>query len=249
MSQNRDHAVILAIDTAGPILGIALSREDTVLDTIEADKGFHHVEELVPRIDELLTRCVVNPKEIDAVAVSAGPGSFTGLRVGMATAKGIALAQSIPIYSVGTLDALARQECIARRKLPDIPATPTLLVPILDARKGRVYAALFRAETGTRLTEDLDIPLEELASRTAQSKGSWICIGPEALHLAKEYGGGASISQWRSAAVGVALVAAESLREGLTPDQPYAGPNYLRSSDIGEKKRMFGFTEDSRGRA
>jgi len=210
------------------------------------------VEDLVPGIERILARTGLTPGAIDAVAVSAGPGSFTGLRVGMATAKGFALARGISVYSVSTLAAFARQEIEARKKgdaqnsgglAGAAGATDTVaaIVPILDARKGRVYGAVFEPDRGARRTEDLDLPVEELVRRVTAITGSrrWVWVGPEA--TATGFSPAPPISESRSAAPGTALLAAEMIDAGIPPDDPYAGPTYLRSGDIGEKKRVVRF--------
>ncbi len=234
---------ILAIDTAGPVLGVALCRDGTIVALEEVDRGFRHVEELTPRVVDLLTQNDWSVKTVDAIGVSAGPGSFTGLRVGMATAKGFAWARGIPIYSISTLEALAEQE---RRYLARRSEEVKWIVPILDARKDRVYAALFTSD-GTRATEDLDLPIEEVVGRIphASRTGGWIAVGALAGDLAAGYTSAASFAPERSAAVGVSLVATRLIAEGQEPDGPYAGPSYLRSGDIGARKNDLTFDQTS----
>lgn len=247
MSRNRDTMMILAIDTAGPVLGIALVRTRVVVDSREEDCGFRHVEDLVPGIRQLINDARLTPAEIDALAVSAGPGSFTGLRVGMATAKGIALARGIPVYSVSTLEGFARQEREARMNAAGNSGAGgtdvTVIVPILDARKGRVYGAIFDYASGSRLTGDMDLPMEKLLSRVGEHAGGggWTAIGPDSPALTEHLGAVAAISAGRSAASGVGLIACDAIASGALPDDPYAGPTYLRGGDIGEKKRILRF--------
>jgi len=125
---------ILGIDTATACGGIGLIDDDAVV----AEYTFHRDEtpsaQLVPAIETLLEEARLDLKEIDGMAVSAGPGSFTGLRVGLSAVKGLALAIERPVAGVPTLDALAAQ----------LPITPSLICPIVDARKGEVYAALYK---------------------------------------------------------------------------------------------------------
>lgn len=255
MSYHRGAMTVLAIDTAGPVLGIAIARNCTVVDSYEEDHRFRHVEDLVPAIERLLKGTGLAPAEIDAVAVSAGPGSFTGLRVGMATAKGFALARDLPVYSVATLDALARQEIRAReqREGPRTePGNPVLaIVPILDARKGRVYGAVFDSADGQRRTEDLDLPLEELVRHAVDyaGDGRWVPIGPEASTLTRGLAAAAPLSTSLSAATGVAYLACRAISAGATPDDPFRGPTYLRGGDVGENKRITPFTGDAGGSA
>lgn len=250
MPLDRDRMKVLAIDTAGPVLGAAIASGPRIVDLIEEDEGFRHVEDLVPRIAELLERAVWAPSDLDAIGVSAGPGSFTGLRVGMATAKGIGLALGIPVYSVGTLEALARQEIAARENASNRPPA-AVVAPLLDARKGRVYGAVFDAADGRRLCDDLDVPIEEFVAQLPERAyvEGWVCAGAEAFVAAEAHGALQQISTGRSAAIGVVLGTIAAVGGNAPADGPYAGPTYLRSGDIGTRKRVFNFEGDDRTRS
>ncbi len=128
-------ALILSIETATPVCSVALHQKGMV-------KGSSHLfikqeasSKLAVMIDELLERCQVQRNELNAIAVSAGPGSYTGLRIGVATAKGMCYALSLPLISVNTLDILAEQ---VAKYVPD----DALLCPMLDARRMEVYCML-----------------------------------------------------------------------------------------------------------
>lgn len=129
---------ILGIDTATKICSVALTQDDKVLAECTQDAGTTHSRNLLPTIDAILKNSGVQKKEIDLVAVSMGPGSFTGLRIGLATAEAFAYAQKKYLHGVDTLAALAynnRQENI-------------LLSPVIDAQKGNFYQALYKWEEG-----------------------------------------------------------------------------------------------------
>ena len=129
----------LVIDTAGPALGIAAAENKTLHHSTHILlPRMHHVETLLPSITQALSHAGWSIRTIDAVIVNQGPGSFTGLRTGMATAKGIALALDIPIVCVDNLEALAVTIRNIRNK-------HILLVPVVDARKSRVYTAIFQS--------------------------------------------------------------------------------------------------------
>ena len=135
---------ILALDTATTTASIALldSEHDRVLAT--ATRNTHRrTADVLIAVDEACRAAGIGPRELDAVAVGAGPGSFTGLRIGMATAKGIAFAAQRPVWAVSSLAALALAA----------PGDGTV-VAILDARKGEIYAGTFRKTGG--LVEPLD---------------------------------------------------------------------------------------------
>lgn len=131
--------MILGIETATSVLGVALAHEGRVLGSRMLERPNVHDELLVPMCRDLIADCGQTMEQLDAVAVSSGPGSFTGLRIGMAAAKGIALALDIPLAAVPTLDAMA---FTVLRSFP-FPAEKRLCV-YLDARREDVYAGVYR---------------------------------------------------------------------------------------------------------
>lgn len=131
-------AVVLAIDTATRIAGLALYSQDEVL----AEETWHtrgnHTVELMPALTGMMTRQRIRPQDLGGLVVSNGPGSFTGLRIGMAIAKGLAMALNIPLVGVPTLDAVAYAHMPLR--------LPTWAV--VAAGRGRYAAAMYRARRG-----------------------------------------------------------------------------------------------------
>ena len=140
---------ILALDSSAKTAGVALLREDRLLYEGYLATGFTHSETLLQLVDSALTVCRLTPAEIDCYAVTSGPGSFTGLRIGLALVKGLAAAHDTPCVPVSTLHALA-EGCPA----------DGLILSAMDARRNEVYTALFRRENGVlrRLTEDGALP-------------------------------------------------------------------------------------------
>lgn len=128
---------VLGIDTSTPRISVALVDDATLLGAREVMVERNRTG-LLPIVDELFTAVGIRPQALDAIAVGAGPGSFTGLRIGMATAKGIAFASGRPLWAVSSLGAIAHAE------LQRDPAG--LVVVVLDARKGEVYAGAYRRE-------------------------------------------------------------------------------------------------------
>ena len=126
--------VILAIDTSSKSACIALLRDDDILSEVFLNLDVNHSVVLLPALHHLLRLSRIEPDEIDLFACTMGPGSFTGLRVGASTVKGLALATGKPIAGVSSLEALAFN--IEGREIP--------VCPMLDARKGQVYTALYR---------------------------------------------------------------------------------------------------------
>lgn len=233
---------ILALDTAGPILGVALLHRGEVHHSSDESGPLRHVEQVVPRVDAALAYAGWRTRDLSAVAISAGPGSFTGLRVGMAAAKAIAIAGGIPLISVDTLLALAateRYQRSAEAETETKESSPSIIVPVLDARKHRFYAAAFRNTPElTRLTDDGDLTREELGGMirrvTRVDTFRWCAPGPMIDLLQSEPGYIAAAAQHVSAAPGTALIGYRQLQAGAA-DSDYQGPFYLRSGDIGTR--------------
>lgn len=130
--------LILALDTSTLVSSVALATMDTLLAEITLQTKKTHSELLMPHIAKLIDMAEVAKSDIKAVAVSIGPGSFTGLRIGLSTAKTLAYAMSIPLVGVPTLAAMAY----------GCPVPGVILAPMLDAQKGNVYQALFEWQQG-----------------------------------------------------------------------------------------------------
>ena len=124
---------ILAIDSSGLVASAAVMDDDTLLGEYTINFKKTHSQTLLPMIDSLMNMLGIGPETIDAIAVSKGPGSFTGLRIGSATAKGIGLALNKPLVEVPTVDALA---C-------NLYDTKGLVVPMMDARRSQVYTGIY----------------------------------------------------------------------------------------------------------
>ena len=128
----------LAIDSSGLVASVALLEEDTIVGQYTINSKQTHSQTLLPMIDHMLTMAGRDISEMDYIAVAAGPGSFTGLRIGAATAKGLAAAVNIPIVGVSTLEALAYH----------LSETTDIICPIMDARRSQVYTAVYSCEHG-----------------------------------------------------------------------------------------------------
>ena len=127
-------AIILNIETATKNCSVSLSKSGkTIFFKEHADQGYSHAEKLHVFIDQVIKECQINISEINAVAVSKGPGSYTGLRIGVSAAKGLCYALNIPLIAVDTLEILANQ----------VQKKDGLIVPMLDARRMEVYSAVF----------------------------------------------------------------------------------------------------------
>ena len=126
-------ANILHIETSTEQCGVALAQNATILGSREVlENGFTHAKQLHTLIDEVLSECGLSPYQLDAVAVSEGPGSFTGLRIGCVAAKGLCFALDIPLIALPTLQILATPH-----------SENSMVVSLLDARRDEVYAAVY----------------------------------------------------------------------------------------------------------
>ena len=146
---------ILALETSAKAVSAAVCENGKILCSGYQDTGLTHSRTLMPIVEHILKNTNLTMADMDAIAVSAGPGSFTGIRIGVSAAKGLAFAVDKPAVGVSTLAAMARNVAFA----------DGLIVCAMDARRNQVYNALFEAKDGTltRLTEDRAIGLAELA--------------------------------------------------------------------------------------
>ena len=130
---------ILGVDSSGMVASVALVQDDIMVAEYSVNYKKTHSQTLLPMLDEIVKMAEIDLQNIDAIAVAAGPGSFTGLRIGSATVKGLGLALEKPIVSVPTCHALAYNLCMCNGKI---------ICPIMDARRNQVYTGLYRFEDG-----------------------------------------------------------------------------------------------------
>jgi len=136
-------AAILVIETSTEICSVALTINGVLTDLIESKEGQNHARLVSVFAEEILRRHHVKTKELVAVAVSKGPGSYTGLRIGVSTAKGICYARHIPLIAIGTLEAMTHH-VIQHRKGYHLPEdNSTLFCPMIDARRMEVYSMIY----------------------------------------------------------------------------------------------------------
>ena len=167
---------ILALETSAKAVSAAVSEDGRILASGYQDTGLTHSRTLMPIVEHILKNTGLTVADMDAIAVAAGPGSFTGIRIGVAAAKGLAFAADKPAVGVSTLAAMAR----------NVAFCDGLVICAMDARRQQVYNALFEAKDGqlTRLTPDRAIALEELAEelrsdprpKTVVGDGARLCF-------------------------------------------------------------------------
>jgi tRNA threonylcarbamoyladenosine biosynthesis protein TsaB len=144
----KQMATILLLETATEVCSAAISRDGQIIALRETQENFNHSEKLTVFIEELFAEEAVYPQMPDAVCVSKGPGSYTGLRIGVSVAKGICYALNIPLIAISTLEAMAYQVAQNHLKLP----ANTLLCPMIDARRMEVFYAMYD-HNGKQMTD------------------------------------------------------------------------------------------------
>lgn len=166
----------LALDTATKVCTVALCRDGEILGEYNINVGMTHSEGLLPQIEQLLQRTGIDKRSIELLAVSMGPGSFTGLRIGLATAEAMAYSWQCCLHGVDTLRALAY----------NIPIEGHVLSPVLDAQKGNYYQALYKWEQGQliELEPVAVVSKEQLLERIALQGTPALLLG-ECQKLAK----------------------------------------------------------------
>lgn len=157
---------ILAVDTAGKTAGVALLQDDRLLYECYLDAGMTHSETILPLIDNCLKFCHLTCADIDVYGVNAGPGSFTGLRIGLAVVKGLALPRQIPCAGVSTMAALAYGL-----------AGEGTVIGAQDARRGQVYWGAFDLAAHDRLTPDTAAPVTTLENFVQTCKKPLFFVG------------------------------------------------------------------------
>lgn len=153
---------ILALDSTAGTATVALCRDSTPLCLYSSDTGLNHSETLLPMIESVLNSSHMNIDDIDMFAISVGPGSFTGVRIGVSLLKGLAFGKNKPCVPVSTLEALAQ----------NILSFDGIICPVMDARRAQVYNALFESDGKSikRLTADRAIALSDLEKELAGYK-------------------------------------------------------------------------------
>ena len=227
--------LILAFETSAKAASVAVMEGNKLLAESYQNTGLTHSQTLMVMAEDALKQCGKKRADVQAVAVAEGPGSFTGVRIGVAAAKGFAWGKNIPCYGVSTLEAMARHLAVYRG----------YMCPVMDARRSQVYNALFYVNRGeiTRVSEDRAIALADLKEELKNlaepiflvGDGSNLCYNT----LSKEVPGLVLPAEHRlhQRAVGVGIAAAAMAEQGTVGDGASLTPNYLRLSQA-ERERL-----------
>ncbi len=226
---------ILAFETSAKAVSVALLQDGKLIGEYMQNSGQTHSRTLMKMAENLLENCDLSSADIHAVACSAGPGSFTGIRIGVSAAKGFAWGLELPCVGVSTLEAMVRGSAVDNG----------VYCAVMDARRDQVYAAVFRMKDGTlhRLTEDMAVSLDELSRILEEIEDKKILVGDGAVlcynklqdrisdlilmpeHLRMQRASGTALAAW------------QRLSAGEQHDGTVLTPNYLRLSQA-ERERM-----------
>lgn len=222
--------ITLAIEAAGKTASVAILRDGVLQYESFLAGGLTHSETLMPLIDSALAATKLSIAEVDLFGVTAGPGSFTGLRIGLATVKGLAFVKNTPCAAVSTLAALAACHL-----------GEGTVIAALDARRAQVYWAGFDLGNGARLTEDAAAPVGDLAEFVKTCKKPLFFIGDGAELCYNRYGEVAGVEPAAavlraSRAAGVGMVAERMHADGESAPPAALLPTYLRLSQA-ERER------------
>ena len=226
---------ILAFETSAKAASVALMDNGKLLGESYQNTGLTHSQTLMVMAEDMLKSCGFSVDNVEAVAVAAGPGSFTGVRIGVAAAKGLAWGAQLPCYGVSTLEAMARS----------LGVWDGYVVPAMDARRNQVYTAIFHAQKGvlTRVEEDMAISLAELGEKIKIFSEPVFLVGDGAVlcynTLIEEVPGLVLPPEHRmhQRAAGVALAAQAMADAGDPGNGAELTPNYLRLSQA-ERERL-----------
>ncbi len=224
---------ILAIDSTATSMSAALTEDEKLLSIHISNTGLTHSQTLLPAIEHILSQTGVAVSDIDLFAFTAGPGSFTGVRIGAATIKGLALAQNKPCIEISTLEALAQ----------NLVGFDGIICPVMNARRSQVYTALFSCKDQKieRLTPDRAVAISELEEELAAMANDKIYLCGDGYGITLE-----SFTKIKpketpellryTNALSVAVCALKAYSRGEAKDDKSIAPTYLRPSQA-ERQR------------
>lgn len=226
---------ILGIDSSGLVASVALASDETVIAEFTVNNKQTHSQTLLPMLEQVMKFSGMALEEIDGIAVAAGPGSFTGLRIGASTAKGLGLVLKKPIISVPTIEGLAYQ----------LAEAEGLICPIMDARRNQVYTGIYRMKGGELqvLRDQYATDIHDLITELVKYQemvhflGDGVPVYRDIIQ--KEFTGKfdfAPAHMARQRAASIAVLGEKYYQEGKIEDAAEHRPIYLRKSQA-ERER------------
>lgn len=234
---------LIALDSSGLVASVAIVEDDTLIGEYNVQYKKTHSQTLLPMLDELKKMVDLDLATIDAIALAKGPGSFTGLRIGSATAKGLGLAMNVPLIEIPTLDGLA---C-------NLYGTDKLVCPIMDARRNQVYTGIYEftqvqgqilSYQLTSLLPQCAVSIDEIAEKCNEMQREVIFLGDgvpvfteRLAQLLKVPYSFAPAHMNRQRASAFAMLAFRYFKEGKIVTAKEHAPEYLRLSQAEREKR------------
>lgn len=226
---------VLALDSSGLVASVAIVEEEQTVAEYTVNYKKTHSQTLLPMLDEIVKMTDMDLQTVDAIAVAGGPGSFTGLRIGSATAKGLGLALNKPLIHIPTLEGMAY----------NLVGSASVICPIMDARRNQVYTGIYHFVDGKFeiLEDQMAISVEELIQKLNAMDEKVVFLGDGVPVYAKQLKEGLTISfafapanMNRQRASSVGLLGIEYLKQGKMETAREHEPNYLRVSQA-ERER------------
>jgi len=219
---------ILAIDTSTDYLSIAILKDGSIAGRFHKMSAMRHSSMLVPMIDRLLKKAETKIDDIDCFVISAGPGSFTGLRIGVTTIKAMAYALKKPVVAIPTLDIIAA----------NIKNFTGIICPVLDARKGKVYSAIYKSDgkNTRRISKYLLLPAADLLKKVSRYDniiftGDAVDLGPSAAPIRRGFRIKFASQIWHPRAEIAARMAIEHMKKKKFTTPEDLEPLYLYSKE------------------
>ncbi|NLL77758.1 MAG: tRNA (adenosine(37)-N6)-threonylcarbamoyltransferase complex dimerization subunit type 1 TsaB [Clostridiales bacterium] len=235
---------ILALDSSGLVASVAIVEEDNLIAEYDIQYKKTHSQTLLPMLDEIKKMTDLDMSTLDAVALAAGPGSFTGLRIGSATAKGLGLALNIPLIEIPTLEGLAY----------NLYGAKGYICPIMDARRGQVYTGVYEfvrnedlAKEGCRLEvveSQCAVPIEEIIEKLNYLENEVIFLGDGVPVFREKIGAAMKIPYHfapahmnRQRAASIAALGVNYYKAGKYVSAKAHAPVYLRMSQAERERK------------
>lgn len=222
-------SLILNIETSTTLCSVSIAKEGKVLASKEVNDGYTHAENLHVFIEEVLAKAGVSAKDLNAVAVGSGPGSYTGLRIGVSAAKGLAYALQIPLIAINTLQIMSA--AVIKENKSDV-----LFCPMLDARRMEVYAAIFDKDLNTMKETSAQILPDAISFFET---GKPICFFGDGMPKCKEVlsqiPDASFIENIVPSSTALAEISYQKHRKGQFEDVAYFEPFYLKNFQINTK--------------
>ena len=224
---------LLAIDTSGPVCGAAVMQDSQIICDCAVNNKLTHSANLMPMVDYVLSASGMTIRDIDRIAVVTGPGSFTGVRIGVSTVKGLTHGADVPCVAIDALEAMAAS----------IPAFEGVICPIQDARAGQVYGAAFKAGMPPeRLMDDIPMKLEDFVREIQAFGNRFLFLGDgmpvHRTRLTELLGDAAVFAPPQNAYLRPAAVAALAMNSDAQLSYTELMPMYLRAPSAERNKKL-----------